>query len=89
LDFVSAKSKKSLVFAELISELLIESGNDLPEEALINEDLFLFASSGPWYGDILVYLHNLKFPLSTSHDEHQRIRHQKQNYLIINDTLYH
>jgi len=36
LEFVSMKSKKYLVFAELISELSIESGNDLPEELVIN-----------------------------------------------------
>jgi hypothetical protein len=44
LDFVSAKSKKSLVFAELISELLVESGDIIPKDSPINEDLFLIAS---------------------------------------------
>jgi hypothetical protein len=76
LDFVSTKSKKSLVFVELISELSIESGNNFPEESLINEDLFLIASSDPWYGDILVYLQTLKCPSSASHDEHRWICHQ-------------
>jgi hypothetical protein len=60
LEFVSKKSKKYLVLAELISELPDESGNDFPEESLINEDFFLISSSEPWYGDILVYLQNLK-----------------------------
>jgi hypothetical protein len=69
LDFVSEKSKKSLVFVELILELSVESGNNFPEESLINGDLFLIASSDPWYGDILVYLQTLKCPSSTSHDE--------------------
>jgi hypothetical protein len=73
LDFVSAKSKKSLVFAELISELLVESGDISPEESPINEDIFLIASSDPWYGDILVYLQTLKCPASASRDEHRRI----------------
>jgi hypothetical protein len=35
LDFVSAKSRKSLVFAELISELPIESGDIVLEESPI------------------------------------------------------
>ena len=35
LDFISAKSKKSLVFAELISEHPIESGDVVPEESPI------------------------------------------------------
>jgi hypothetical protein len=56
LDFVSAKSKKTLVFAELISELPVESGDVVPEESPIRGDMFLIESSDPWYGDILIYL---------------------------------
>jgi hypothetical protein len=56
LDFVSAKSRKSLVFGELISELLVESSDVTPEETLIKGDLFLISSSNSWYGYILVYL---------------------------------
>jgi hypothetical protein len=56
LDFVSAKSKKSLVFAELISELSVESGDVVPEESPIRRDMFLIESSDPWYRDILIYL---------------------------------
>jgi hypothetical protein len=51
-----------LVFVELISELLVESGDVTPEESLIKGDLFLISSSDPWYGDILVYLQTLKCP---------------------------
>jgi hypothetical protein len=69
LDFVLEKSKKSLVFAELISEILIESGDISPEESPINGDIFLITSSDPWYEDILVYLQNLKCPSSASRDE--------------------
>jgi hypothetical protein len=32
LDFISAKSKKSLVFTDLISELPVESGDVVPKE---------------------------------------------------------
>jgi hypothetical protein len=75
LDFVSTKSKKSLVFVELISELLVESGDIMPEESPINGDIFLIASSNPWYEYIVVYLQTLKCPASASHDDHWRIRH--------------
>jgi hypothetical protein len=88
LDFVSAKSKKSLVFAKLISKLPVESGDVVPEESPIQGDMFLIASSDPWYGDILVYLQTLKCPASASRDERCRIRHQAKNYLILEDTLY-
>jgi hypothetical protein len=69
------KSKKSLVFAELISELLVESGDVVPKEFPIQEDMFFISSSDPWYGDILVYLQTLKCPNSASRDERHRIRH--------------
>jgi hypothetical protein len=69
LDFISAKSKKSLVFAKLILELLVESGTIVPEESPIWGDMFFITSSDPWYGDILIYLHTLKCPTSASHDE--------------------
>jgi hypothetical protein len=60
----------------------------MPEVSPIKGDLFLITYLDPWYGDILVYLQNLKCPTSTSHDEHLRIRHQARNYLILDDTLY-
>jgi hypothetical protein len=88
LDFISAKSKKSLVFAELISELPVESGDVVPKESPIRGDMFLIESSDPWYRDILIYLHTLKCPTSSSRDERRRICHQAKNYLILNDTLY-
>jgi hypothetical protein len=47
LDFVSTKSKKSLVFAELISELPVESGDVMPEESPIQGDMFFITSSDP------------------------------------------
>jgi hypothetical protein len=82
------KSKKSLVFAELISKLLIESSVVMPEDSPIRGDMFLITSSDPWYGDIIVYLETLKFPTSASHDERRHIHHQAKNYLILDDTLY-
>jgi hypothetical protein len=63
LDFVSAKSKKSLVFTELISECPVESGDVVPEEFSIRGDMFLITSSNPWYRYILIYLQTLKYPL--------------------------
>jgi hypothetical protein len=88
LDFISAKSKKSLVFAKLISELLVESSDVVLKESPIGGDMFLITYLDPWYGDILIYLQNLKCPTSNSLDEHRRICHQAKNYLILNDTLY-
>jgi hypothetical protein len=47
LDFISVKSKKSLVFAELILELPVESGDLVPEESPIRGDMFFITSSDP------------------------------------------
>jgi hypothetical protein len=59
------------------------------EELPIQGDMFLIASSDPWYGYILVYLQTLKCPTSAFHDECRHICHQAKNYLILEDTLYH
>jgi hypothetical protein len=44
LDFISPKSKKSLVFAELISELPVESSDVVPKESPIIGYMFLITS---------------------------------------------
>jgi hypothetical protein len=88
LDFISGKSKRSLVFAELISELPVESGDVMPEESPIRGDMFLIASSDTWYEYILIYVQTLKCPTSASLDERHRIHHQANNYLILDNTLY-
>jgi hypothetical protein len=71
LDFVSTKSKKSLVFVKLISKLPVKSGDVTPEELPIKGDIFMITSLDPWYGDILVYLQSLKCLAFVSFDEHR------------------
>ena len=89
LDFQSAKSKKSLVFAELIAEFPVEEDVDIEEESLLDEHIFLISTSDHWYGDILIYLHTLKYPVASSWEERRKLRLHAKNYLIIGDTLYH
>ena len=55
LEFMSAKSKKSLVFVELISELPCEE-EIVYDESFPDEHLFLISSQDPWYGDLIFYL---------------------------------
>jgi hypothetical protein len=69
-------SKRSMVFAELISELPDESRDVTLKESSIKGDMCLISSSNPWYGDILVYLQTLKFPASASRDERRHICHE-------------
>ena len=54
LEFLFSKSKKSLVFAELISDF--PCGEEIVyEESFLDEHLFLISSLDPWYGDVIVY----------------------------------
>ena len=56
LDFQSAKSKKSLVFAELIVEFPVDEDVAIEEDSFPDEHIFLISTFDPWYGDILIYL---------------------------------
>jgi hypothetical protein len=83
LDFTSVKSKKSLVFAELMSDFPKLDEDIFHDDSFVDEYIFLISSSDPWYGDILIYLQTLKLPQHLSRDDRRRIRHQAKNYLII------
>jgi hypothetical protein len=61
LDFASSKSKKSLVFEELISDFPRLDEDVIHVDSFRDEHIFLVSSSDPWYGDILLYLQTLKF----------------------------
>ena len=56
LDFQSAKSKKSLVFAELIVEFPTEEDVAIEDDSFPDEHIFLISTFDPWYRDILIYL---------------------------------
>ena len=56
LEFVSAKSKKYLIFAELILDFASEDEELVCEDTFIDEHILLISTSDPWYGDIIVYL---------------------------------
>ena len=66
LEFVSAKSKKSLIFAELISDFPSEVEELVCEDTFFNEHIFLISTLDPWYGNIIIYLQTLKTPTHLS-----------------------
>ena len=88
LKFVSAKSKKSLIFAKLISDFPSLEKEEFYEDSFVDENIFLISTVDPWYGDIIVYLQTLKVPTHLSRDERRRLRHVSKNYLIVDNTLY-
>ena len=52
----STKSKKSLMFAEIILAFPNLDEEEVHEDSLIDEHIFLISFMDPWYGDIIVYL---------------------------------
>ena len=55
LEFMSTKSKKSLVFAEFVYEF--PCGEEMVyDESFSDEHICLISSQDPWYGDLIVYL---------------------------------
>ena len=89
LAFTTAKSKKSLVFTELILSLCSASLPVGADEQLPDETRFLISTLNPWYGDIIVYLQTSTFRSELKKYARCRIRHQSQTYCIFRDTLYH
>ena len=88
LEFVSAKSKKYLIFSELISDFLSEAEELVCEYTFVDEHIFLISTLDPWYGDIIVYLQTQKTPTHLPRDERRRLHHVSKNYLIVDNTLY-
>lgn len=88
MEFIKSKSKKSFVFTELICDRPSSSDDLTSEATILDESLFLIASSDLWYGDILVYLQTQAFWPNTSCSKQQCTRYQVKYFLIIGDTLY-
>ena len=88
LEFEKSKSKKSLVFAELMCDFPRVDTKTMAEEPIVDESLFLINTLDPWYGDIIVYPQTQSFRLEISRSQRPKIRFQSQQYKIIGDTLY-
>jgi hypothetical protein len=56
LHFASVKSKKSLVFADLIFDFPRLDEDVIHVDYFADEHIFLVSSSDPWYGYIVLYL---------------------------------
>jgi hypothetical protein len=89
LEFKCAKSKKSLVFVELISDLPCTETENVADDYLPDESLFLISSDDLWYGDIIIYLQTQTFWPQHSSIDRRRIHYQVRQYIILGDTLYH
>ena len=61
LEFEKSKSKKSLVFAELMCDFPNTETETVVEHLIVDESLFLISTLDPWYGDIIIYLQTQTF----------------------------
>jgi hypothetical protein len=61
LEFDCSKSKKSLVFVELICDFPHSAMENVAVDSLPNETLFLISTNDLWYGDIIIYLQTQTF----------------------------
>ena len=61
LEFEKSKSKKSLVFAELMCDFPNTKTETIVEHPIADESLFLISTLDPWYGDIILYLQTQTF----------------------------
>jgi hypothetical protein len=88
LEFDHAKSKKSLVFVELICDFPHSAMENVVVDSLPNESLFLISTDDLWYGDIIIYLQTHIFRPALSSTERRLIHYQARQYIILGDTLY-
>jgi hypothetical protein len=61
LEFECAKSKNSLVFAELICDFPHSDMENVATDSLPDESLFLISTDDLWYGDIIIYIQTQTF----------------------------
>ena len=88
LEFEKSKSKKSLVFVELMCDFPNTETETMVEHPIFDESMFLISTLDPWYGDIIIYLQTQNFRPEMSRSNRRRIRYQSQHYNIVGDTLY-
>ena len=69
LKFISVKSKKSLIFVELISDFPSLEEEEVYEHTFVDEHIYFISTLDPWYGDIIVYLQMFNVPTHLSRDE--------------------
>jgi hypothetical protein len=88
LELEKVKSKKSLVFAEMICDLPSLESDSMTKELIPDESLFLIDSYDLWYEYIIIYLHTQTFHPDILSTVCLHIRYQACQYIILVDTLY-
>ena len=61
MEFEKSKSKKPLIFVELMCDFPRTDTETMAEHPIADESLFLISTIDPWYGDIIIYLQTQTF----------------------------
>ena len=69
LKYISAKSKKLLIYAELIFDIPSLEEYQIHEDSFMDMHIFLILIVDPCYGDIIIYFHTLRVPSHLLRDE--------------------
>jgi hypothetical protein len=77
-----------LAFVELICDLPCSERENVAEDSLPDESLFLISFDDLWYGDIIIYLQTQTFRLNLSSTDRHHIHYQSHQYIVLGDTLY-
>jgi hypothetical protein len=77
------------VFVKLICDLPSTKTENVAEDSLPDESLFLINYDDIWYRDIMIYLQTQTFQPDLSSIDRRCILYQASQYIILDDTLYH
>ena len=73
LEFEKSKSKKSLIFVELICDFESTDTETVAEHLITDESLFLISTIDPWYEYIVSYLQTQTFRPEISQSQRRKI----------------
>ena len=79
LEFVLAKSNKSLVFARLVLYLPSLDDDEIQKYFFVDKNIFLIFTTNPWYSDMNIFIQTLKVLPNLSRDEHRLLRYAAKN----------
>ena len=88
MEFEKSKSKKSLIFVELLCDFPHTDIETVAEDYFADKSLFLISVLDLWNGDIIIYLQTQTFRPDLSKTDRRRIQYQSQQYNIIGDNVY-
>ena len=83
MEFEKSKSKKSLIFSELMCDYPRIDTKTVAEQPIADESLFRISTIDPWYGDIIVYLQTQSFRHELSRSQRRKFVSSLNNIILL------